>query len=38
VPHVFLGQFYRSSAWRKTVRGLIGIPVLVPFWNVEKIA
>jgi peptide/nickel transport system substrate-binding protein len=38
VPHVFLGQFYRSAAWRKTLRGLIGIPVLVPFWNVEKIA
>jgi peptide/nickel transport system substrate-binding protein len=38
VQHVHLGQFDRTSAMRKNLRGLIGIPVLVPFWNVEKTA
>ena len=38
VQHVHLGQFYRASAWRKSVRGLIGAPVILPFWNVEKTA
>src|SRR5438477_5946356 len=38
VHYVGLGQFYRASAWRKNLRGLIGMPILVPFWNVEKTA
>jgi peptide/nickel transport system substrate-binding protein len=38
VHYVALGQFFRASAWRKNVRGLIGMPILFPFWNVEKIA
>jgi peptide/nickel transport system substrate-binding protein len=36
--HAYLGQFFRVSAWRKTVKGIIGIPELVPFWNIEKTA
>lgn len=38
VPHLYLGQFYRSSAWRKTVRGVLGMPEVVVFWNMEKAA
>ena len=37
VPHLYLGQFFRASSWRKNVRGVIGIPELVPFWNMEKV-
>ena len=36
VPHVYLGQFFRASAWRKNVSGVIGMPEIVPFWNMEK--
>jgi peptide/nickel transport system substrate-binding protein len=36
VHHVYLGQFFRASAWRKNVKGIIGMPEVVPFWNVEK--
>jgi peptide/nickel transport system substrate-binding protein len=38
VPHVILGQFFRSSAWRKNVKGVIGMPEVVGFWNIEKTA
>ena len=36
VHHLYLGQFFRGSAWRKTVTGVIGMPEIVPFWNMEK--
>ncbi|MFL5232685.1 MAG: ABC transporter substrate-binding protein [Microvirga sp.] len=36
VHHLYLGQFFRGSAWRKTVTGVIGVPEIVPFWNMEK--
>jgi peptide/nickel transport system substrate-binding protein len=36
VPHVVLGQFYRSSAWRKNVTGVVKMPEVVGFWNMEK--
>jgi peptide/nickel transport system substrate-binding protein len=36
VPHVVLGQFFRNSAWRKNVTGVIGMPEMVGFWNMEK--
>jgi peptide/nickel transport system substrate-binding protein len=36
VPHVILGQFFRNSAWRKTITGVIGMPEVVGFWNMEK--
>jgi peptide/nickel transport system substrate-binding protein len=38
VPHVILGQFFRNSAWRKNVTGVLGMPEVVPFWNMEKAA
>jgi ABC-type transport system substrate-binding protein len=38
VPHVYLGHLFRVSAWRKSVTGVIGMPDLVPFWNIEKAA
>jgi peptide/nickel transport system substrate-binding protein len=37
VPHAYLGQWVQPSAMRANVKGLIGIPELVPFWNVEKV-
>ncbi|MFL5173077.1 MAG: ABC transporter substrate-binding protein, partial [Microvirga sp.] len=36
VHHLYLGQFFRGAAWRKTVTGVIGMPEIVPFWNMEK--
>ncbi len=36
--HVLLGQFFRNSAWRKNVTGVLGMPEVVPFWNMEKAA
>jgi len=33
---VILGQFFRNSAWRKTITGVIGMPEVVGFWNMEK--
>jgi peptide/nickel transport system substrate-binding protein len=38
VPHVILGQFYRSSAWRRNIKGVIAMPEVVGFWNIEKTA
>ena len=38
VHHLYLGQFFRNSAWRKNVRGVIGMPEMVGFWNMEKTA
>ena len=37
VQHLYLGQFFRASAYRKNIRGVIGIPEIVPFWNMEKV-
>ena len=38
VQHVYLGQFFRRSAWRKNITGVLGMPEVVPFWNMEKVA
>jgi peptide/nickel transport system substrate-binding protein len=38
IPHVILGQFFRNSAWRKNVTGVLGMPEVVGFWNMEKTA
>ena len=38
VPHAVLGQFFRSSAWRRNITGVIGMPEVVGFWNMEKAA
>lgn len=36
VPHVYLGQWFDTAAMRSDVTGLIGLPDLVPFWNVSR--
>ena len=36
VQHVYCGQFFRRSAWRKNIRNVLGMPEVVPFWNMEK--
>jgi peptide/nickel transport system substrate-binding protein len=36
VPEVILGQWVSPQAWRKNVNGFIGIPEIIPFWNVTK--
>ncbi|TIP49220.1 MAG: ABC transporter substrate-binding protein [Mesorhizobium sp.] len=36
VPEVLLGQFTAPIARRKTLTGLIGMPDIIPMWNMEK--
>ncbi len=36
VPEVILGQWVAPAAMRKNVNGMIGIPEIIPFWNVTK--
>ena len=36
VPHVWLGQFLSPVAYRKNLRGVLAIPEIIPFWNMEK--
>ncbi len=36
VPHLILGQMFRNSAWRKNITGVIAMPEVVGFWNMEK--
>jgi peptide/nickel transport system substrate-binding protein len=36
VPAVYMGQWTQPAAWRKNVKGFIGVPEIIPFWNVEK--
>jgi peptide/nickel transport system substrate-binding protein len=36
VPEVILGQWVSPSAMRKNVSGFIGVPEIIPFWNVTK--
>ncbi|HEX5326679.1 MAG TPA: ABC transporter substrate-binding protein [Acetobacteraceae bacterium] len=36
VPQVLLGQWVSPAAMRKDVNGFIGIPNVIPFWNVTK--
>lgn len=37
VPHVYLGQWFTTSAMREDIDGMIGLPNLVPFWNVSRV-
>jgi peptide/nickel transport system substrate-binding protein len=37
VPHVWLGQWVAPVAYRSNLRGILGIPIVIPFWNVEKL-
>jgi peptide/nickel transport system substrate-binding protein len=36
VGTVLLGQFLSPAAYRRNVTGIIGIPEIIPFWNIEK--
>ncbi|KNZ30731.1 MAG: hypothetical protein AD742_20575 [Methylibium sp. NZG] len=36
VPHVYLGQWFDSAAMRSDIKGVIGLPDIVPFWNVSR--
>ncbi|MGH8299958.1 MAG: ABC transporter substrate-binding protein, partial [Steroidobacteraceae bacterium] len=36
VPTVLLGQWVSPVAMRKNVHGIIGMPDIIPFWNVSK--
>jgi len=36
VPHVWLGQWLSPVAYRKNLKGVLGFPEVIPFWNVEK--
>ena len=36
VPHVWLGQWVSPVAYRKNLRGVLAIPEVIPFWNIEK--
>ncbi len=36
VPHVFLGQWVAPVAYRNNLKGVLAIPEIVPFWNIEK--
>jgi peptide/nickel transport system substrate-binding protein len=36
VPQVMLGQWVSPAAMRKNVHGIIGMPDIIPFWNVYK--
>ena len=36
VPHVWLGQWASPVAYRKNLRGVLAIPEIIPFWNIEK--
>jgi peptide/nickel transport system substrate-binding protein len=35
VPHMYFGQWFQPAALRN-LTGLIGMPELIPFWNVKK--
>jgi peptide/nickel transport system substrate-binding protein len=36
VPHVWLGQWVSPVAYRANLRGVLSIPEIIPFWNIEK--
>jgi peptide/nickel transport system substrate-binding protein len=37
VPHVHYGQWVQPSAYRSNLTGFIGMPEIVPFWNVRRV-
>jgi peptide/nickel transport system substrate-binding protein len=36
VPHVWLGQWASPVAYSKKLKGVLAIPEIIPFWNIEK--
>jgi peptide/nickel transport system substrate-binding protein len=37
VPHVWLGQWVAPVAYRSNLEGVLKIPEIVPFWNIERV-
>ena len=37
VPHVWLGQWVAPVAYRNDLQGVLKIPEIVPFWNIERV-
>lgn len=37
VPHVWFGQWQSPVAYRSNLRGILPIPEIIPFWNIEKV-
>jgi peptide/nickel transport system substrate-binding protein len=36
VPTIELGQYFSPVAYRANVKGILGMPEIIPLWNVEK--
>ena len=36
VPHVWFGQWLSPVAYRSNLKGVLSIPEIIPFWNIEK--
>jgi peptide/nickel transport system substrate-binding protein len=36
VPHVWFGQWLSPVAYRSNLKGVLKIPEIIPFWNIEK--
>ena len=37
VPHLYFGIWTQPSAYRANIRGIMPVPEIVPWWNVEKV-
>ena len=37
VPHVWFGQWLSPVAYRSNLHGVLAIPEIIPFWNIEKV-
>lgn len=37
VPHVLLGQWVAPVAYRANLQGVLKIPEIIPFWNIERV-
>ncbi|HEX8167830.1 MAG TPA: ABC transporter substrate-binding protein [Beijerinckiaceae bacterium] len=36
VPHIWFGQWLSPVAYRTSLKGILKIPEIIPFWNIEK--
>ena len=36
VPHLYFGIFYQPAAYRTNLKGILPVPEVLPWWNVEK--
>ena len=37
VPMLYFGQWLQPAVYRKNLKGLISVPEVIPWWNVEKV-